>query len=204
MCIRDRKRLITGLIGSMWFGTRHIKNHVRTVFKDCVHGSSMQSNAILQNLHQAAMREGHLPKTFTIGADNTRKETKNQCTCWFIAWLLCALEGTPLWNIDVAFLLVGHTHNMLDRMFSRIAVALRGRDYFTVIGMLKIVQDILASELHDGHLAQVWDFKGLLADPELPCSDRGMHNLDPVHAFRFTRSDGIHMQWKQWYTDESW
>ena len=53
-------------------------------------------------------------------------------------------------------------------------------------------------------LAQVWDFKALLGDNRLPIQGRGMHNLDPVHAFRFTRSDGIYMQWKQWCTDESW
>ena len=73
--------LITGLLGSMWFGTRCIKNHVRTVFTDCTHGADMQSSAILQNLHQVAMREGHLPTTFIIGADNTRKETKLNLPC---------------------------------------------------------------------------------------------------------------------------
>ena len=157
----------------------------------------MQCSAILQNLHQVAMREGHLPETFIIGADNTRKETNNQFTCWFLVWLLCVLEGTPLWCIEVVFLLVGHAHNKLDRMCSRIAVSLRGQDYFTVPGMLKIVHDILTSELHDGHLAHVWDFKSLLVNPGVPpCNRRGMHNLDPCHAFRFTRSDGIHMQWK--------
>ena len=45
----------------------------------------------------------------------------------------------------------------------------------------------------------------MLYDPALPCFPRKMHNLDPAHAFRFTRSDdGIHMQWKQWCTDENW
>lgn len=200
----QEKRLITGLIGTMWFGTRYTTHHVRTVFDDCSHGSEMQCSAILQNLHEVAMREGHLPKAFTIGADNTRKETKNQICMWFLVWLLCALSDTPLWMIDVVFLLVGHTHNKLDRMFSRIAVALRGQDYYTVVGMLRKVRDMLMyCRLHDGHLAQVWRWKTLLADP-LPGSSRGMHNLDPAHAFRFTRNDGIYMQWKQWCTDESW
>ena len=63
------------------------------------------------------MREGHLPQVFVIGADNTRKETKNQYCMWFLAWLLCALRDTPLRSIEVVFLLVGHTHNKLDRLF---------------------------------------------------------------------------------------
>ena len=77
----------------------------------------MQSSSLLLNLHQTAMEEGHLPKHWSIGADNTRKETTNQTTMWMLVWLLCALEDTPLWMIDVVFLMVGHTHNKLDRFF---------------------------------------------------------------------------------------
>ena len=47
------------------------------------HGSEMQSSVILQNLHEVAMHEGHLPEELNIGADNTPKETKNQYTFWF-------------------------------------------------------------------------------------------------------------------------
>ena len=198
------KRLITGLIGSMWFGTRCTTHHVRTVFNDCSHGSEMQCSTILLNLHEVATREGHLPKVFIIGADNTRKETKNQYCMWFLAWLLCALSDTPLWSIEVVFLMVGHTHNKLDRMFSRISVALRGRDYFTVVAMLRKIREILRyCTLHAGHLAQVWRWKAIIENP-MPGGTRGMHNLDPAHAFKFTRDNGICMQWKQWCTDEAW
>ena len=55
-------RLVTGLIGSMWFGTRKVVNHVRTVFNDCRHGGEMQRSAILQNLHEVAMRDLALAK----------------------------------------------------------------------------------------------------------------------------------------------
>ncbi len=76
----------------MWFGTNQTTHHLRTVFSDCEHGSEMQSSTILQNRHRVAMEEGHLPEKFVIGADNTRKETKNQITMWFLVWLLCALD----------------------------------------------------------------------------------------------------------------
>ena len=87
------RRFITGLIGLMWFGTAQIMHHVRTVFNDCQHGSEMQSSTILQNLHKVAVGEGLLPEKLFIGADNTRKETKNQITMWFLVWLLCAFVG---------------------------------------------------------------------------------------------------------------
>ena len=200
----QEKRLIAGLIGSMWFGTSHTAHHVRTVFKDCEHGSEMQCSAILQNLHEVAMREGHLPEEFNVGADNTPKETKNQYTFWFLIWLLCALDGTPLRVITVVFLMVGHTHNKLDRLFSRIAVALRGKDYFTVEGMLRQVRETLRyTLLHSSHLAQVWRWKALTGD-DMPGGRYRLHNLAPAHAFRFSLDHGVWMQWKQWATEEMW
>ena len=78
------KRVITGLIGSMYFGTTQTTHHLRSCFKDQVMGAEMQSSTILQNLHSVAMAEGHLPEQFDIGADNTYKETKNQCTILFL------------------------------------------------------------------------------------------------------------------------
>ena len=200
----QEKRLVTGLIGSMWFGTRHTAHHVRTVFNDCSHGSEMQISAILQNLHEVAMGEGHLPEEFNIGADNTPKETNNQYTFWFLIWLLCALDDTPLRSICVLFLLVGHTHNKLDRLFSRISIALRGKDYFTVVGLLAQVRAVLKyTQLCSSHLGQTWQWKAL-AEGDMPGNKYVMHNLKPAHAFRFSRDNGVCMQWKQWSSDEAW
>ena len=50
---------------------------MRTTFGDCSHGSEMQCSAILENLCEVSVAEGHLPQEFTIAADNTRKETKH-------------------------------------------------------------------------------------------------------------------------------
>ena len=98
------KRLVTILIGPMWFGKTQTTHLVRIVFDDCQHGSGMQSNAHLHNLHQVAMEEERLPTHWPIGADNARKETNNQTTMWFLTFLRCALEGTPMWMIDVIVL----------------------------------------------------------------------------------------------------
>ena len=80
------QRLVTGLIGSMWFGPSRTSHHIRTVCDDCMHGAEMQSSSLLLNLHQVAMKEGHLPKHWSIGADNTRKETKNQSCGYSALW----------------------------------------------------------------------------------------------------------------------
>ena len=139
----NQRRLITGLIGSMWFGTRHTAHHVRAVVSDCMHGSEMQCCAALLNVHELAMREGHLPREFYIHADSTPTDSKQQIALWLFVLLLRALDDTPLAIINVVFLLVGHTHNKLDRLFSRISVALRVLDYFTVEGALRQVRETL-------------------------------------------------------------
>ena len=38
------RRLVTGLSGSMWFGSTQTTHHLRTVFDDCQHGAEMQSS----------------------------------------------------------------------------------------------------------------------------------------------------------------
>jgi len=71
----------------------------------------MQCTNILENLHTAALQEGHLPEIFHIAADNTPKETKNSTVMAFIIWLLSVLMHTCLFECHVHFLMVGHTHN---------------------------------------------------------------------------------------------
>ena len=87
----------------------------------------MQFSTLLLNLHEKATSENRLPVEWVIGGDNTVKETKNQWVCWSLIWLLCVLSETALWSVMLTFLLVGHTHDMADRLFSRVKVALRGR-----------------------------------------------------------------------------
>ena len=104
-------RLVCGLNGSVWAGTSKITHHLRTPFEDAPHGANMQSSSILLNVHQAALEEGYLPSVLHLGADNTPKETKNSTTLTFVVWLLCMLADTSLYECQIHFLLVGHTHN---------------------------------------------------------------------------------------------
>jgi hypothetical protein len=109
-----------------------------------------------------AMEEGHLPEELIIGTDNTPKETKNKFFCWFCMWILCVFSKTSLWGILLVCLLVGHTHDDIDRLFSRIKVALAGHDYFTVIEMLNLmVNGLPGFELHTSHLSRIWAWKDM-------------------------------------------
>ena len=75
----------------------------------------MQFSAMMLNLWEKACAEQQLPEEWVVGADNTPKETKNKFVMWGFMWLLCVLSDTHLSSIMACFLLVGHTHDKIDR-----------------------------------------------------------------------------------------
>ena len=108
------------LIGSWWSGLRRSSPiHIRSVFDDIPEtGSEMQFSAMMLNLWEKACAEQQLPEEWVVGADNTPKETKNKFVMWGFMWLLCVLSDTHMSSIMACFLLVGHTHDKIDRFFS--------------------------------------------------------------------------------------
>ena len=109
------------IIGSWFFGPmRSPPVSVRTVFQDIgLHGANMQASTLLLNLHDRVVQEGDIPEEWFINADSTSKENKNNCCIGFIIWLLINLDDTALWSVTLIFLIVGHTHNKLDRFFQQ-------------------------------------------------------------------------------------
>ena len=71
-------------------------------------------------------------------------------------------------------LLVGHTHNALDRFFSRLSVSLRGHDYYDLNEMWHIVFSALKGfDIKAAHLNTVWDWKAM----------EGTNNFTGFHRF---------------------
>ena len=106
---REGNRLQVSLIGSWWSGLSHSEPiHLRTLFDDVKEtGSEMQFSTLMLNLHEKVVAEQHLPEEWVIGADNTKKETKNNFVAWAVIWLLCVLADTSMWSVLMTYLLVG-------------------------------------------------------------------------------------------------
>lgn len=196
---KNGERIVTGIIGASWHGPLHTQHHIRTIFEDQPHGSESHCSALLMNVHEAALREQSLPEELVVGTDNTPKEGKNSIVLWFITWLLCALESTRLWSVVLTFLLVGHTHDSLDRFFSRFAVALAGHNYYTLPEMFEVARAGMPSfGFGVGHMTHQWGFKSL--KPLMP----EFRNLRTVHAINIFRRGGIWVKWKQYMTCDTW
>ena len=204
---KDQHRLVTGLVGSMWHGTPTIQHHVRTLFDDCGKGSQMQFSTILLNLLDVFATEQRMPEELYVGADNTYKETKNQYVLWAFVWFLCLCTklGLPLWKISLVFLMVGHTHDALDRFVSRVFMALRGRNWITPDDMLDLLnKHVLYTKIRSGHVRQVWAWK-LLANKQVNPCYREIQGLRHVHQIELSRTAaGIGIRWKQWMSDKVW
>jgi hypothetical protein len=101
------------------------------------------------------------------------------------------MKDTVLWGLLLVCLLVGHTHDDIDRMFSRIKVALAGHDYFTVIEMLNIMTAGLPGfNLKTSHLSKVWtwkDMKALGSPPPLVLAFACVHCGDLQSLSRMAR-----------------
>ena len=130
MCCADAMVLIANAFfnlesGLSWpsmvhyHGVEHSQVHIRTMFEDIEHGSEMQMSTFLFNFHESVLLEKRVPEELVLGADNTSKETKNKYGTWWCMWLLCLflVADVPLHSILMVFLLVGHTHDEIDRFF---------------------------------------------------------------------------------------
>ena len=199
---RQGDRVQVSVIGSWWSGlTCSSEINLRTVFEDCKHGADMQISTVMQSFHEKVIAEGHLPEEFFVGADNTPKETKNNPFCWWLIWLLCVLDGTCLWSCGMLFLIVGHTHDKIDRLFSRLRAAITGHDFDTVEKLVAILQQRMPGfDFDSSHLSRVWNWSSLKG-LDLPA----FKGLPRVHALNFFRSrGGIYVKWKQYLTSDDW
>ena len=54
-------------------------------------------------------------------------------------WLLASLDGTRLVELHLVFLMVGHTHDLVDAMFALVSAALKNKDCFSITELRDIL-----------------------------------------------------------------
>ena len=84
----------------------------------------MVSSILFSLMLQIRMKLKCLPAKLIIHADNTGAETKNTIVLFWAAWMLANAKSTALLEIEFVFLMVGHTHDLVDQFFSRVNRAL--------------------------------------------------------------------------------
>jgi hypothetical protein len=105
-------------------------------------------------IDQYVKRGGKLPKVLYLQLDNTTRQNKG---AYLMAWLALLVENGVFERIYVCFLPVGHTHEDIDQMFSRFAIALRGRDMRSRQEMAQVMRGAFVDREGNRVTVEHWD-----------------------------------------------
>ena len=174
-----------------------------TIFEDQVQGSDMISSLMVDVLLEAVGVLGQLPRRFVIQADNTAKETKNTITLSAAAWLMAQLQHTRLEQIEFCYLVVGHTHDLIDATFAFVSKAVCGHDVLSLPDFFSLLNRKMKNAPLWKHLRDVFAFKE--CQPAFLKSKTVKGITGPHHVrLSWGRDGSINVQSKQWLTSEEW
>jgi hypothetical protein len=148
-------------------------------------------------------KRGKLPRKLYLQMDNCVRENKNRYVLGYLSWLV--LRGV-FDEIELSFLPVGHTHEDIDQLFSRIAIAMRTRNICDRDDLFRCVKEAYQAfdmEVQCENIETIANIREFLI-PWLAeihgYSGRG------VHHFRFARDPiyGAYMLSKEWESDSEW
>lgn len=161
-----------GLYCDVWFGAHH------------KHDSNQVVSTLLYVIGDVLRRKGFLPPTLRIQADNCTRENKN-----IYMFALCAtLVGLGFFQeVELSFLIVGHTHEDIDQRFSCISNTLKRTDVDSLKEMLSLIERgtspteaFVSARL----LENVWDWKQFIT-PHLLTGSNSLVGITFPHHMRF-------------------
>lgn len=187
------KPLDTRLVGAHLPGRYFLGFWTYPFFTQGGSGSASILHRILQHVLD---KEGTLPRVFIVLMDNTCKENKNNQVIKYLAFLV---KVGVFDEVLVIFLLVGHTHSIIDQRFSVMTRELSVRDAATLIALIELVKKLkLGSEAASFNVytevEQALDWSWLLSD-QLTWHFQGFQTktIDgekhAVHAIRLSLDD---------------
>ena len=126
--------------------------------------------------------EGPLPPVLYVQLDNTSRENKNKFT---MAYFNMLVEKGIFKKIKIGFLLVGHTHDQIDQMFSRFSVKLNRQRAFRLDSLEEIILDSYTPKPEIIFVDEVADFKKFASDRDQPNPEQISKNvLETLYGIR--------------------
>ena len=114
-----------------------------------------------------------------VQLDNTARENKNSSVFGYLSMLV---HQGLFKKIKVNFLLVGHTHDHIDQMFSTFSKKLSRYDAFTLPIMSTLIQEAYTPKPEVVHLKDVYDFKRYAFGGNVKVFGQ-LHNISFNHVF---------------------
>ena len=86
---------------------------------------------------------GNLPQVLYLHLDNTSRENKNQIVFGYLNMLV---ELGIFHKVKVGFLLVGHTHDRIDQIFTRFVVTLGRNNVGSLPSLTEVIRNAYSPE----------------------------------------------------------
>ena len=104
---------------------------------------------------------GFWPEELHLTLDNTTGENKTQFMLSFCSWLV---KSGKVKRVRLVFLMVGHTHIIIDQIFGSITIGLRREELLTPVALMRNIDQTMAglpqySATPTIWLKSIWDFK---------------------------------------------
>ena len=96
-----------------------------------------------------------LPERLYLQLDNSAKDNKNQ---FLMAFLSMLIYGGVFKEIQVGFLLVGHTHEDIDAYFSHLSKTLKATNTYVVADLMKTFMKLQDMRFMPEFVQEVADF----------------------------------------------
>jgi hypothetical protein len=93
---------------------------------------------------------GNLPQVIYLQLDNTSHENKNQIVFGYLSMFV---QLRNFQKVKVGFLLVGHTHEHIDQMFSHFSVTLKKKNVGILPSLIECIKKSYISE-HGFHILE--------------------------------------------------
>ncbi|XP_071143255.1 uncharacterized protein [Mytilus edulis] len=158
------------------------------------HGSNLTVSTLMNILF---MMKDSLPEVLYLQMDNCGRENKNRYLMSFLAFLV---ELKVFRKIKLSFLMVGHTHEDIDQMFSRFSIWLNHNSCKTMDSLMNGFQNCYNPKPTSIKTCQVYNYSEWITPYLAPMSGHSRH-----HVYKFKLENGkTKMVFKEWTTTKAW
>ncbi|XP_063439429.1 uncharacterized protein LOC134720824 isoform X3 [Mytilus trossulus] len=138
-----------------------------------------------------------IPPVLYLQMDNCYRENKNRFVFGFLSLLV---ELGVFKKVKVSFLMVGHTHEDVDQVFSRFSSWLARQAVLTLPKLMRAFESCTTPNPVSVQTSKVWDTAGWISQYL-----NKMCNHSYPHIFKIIKKDEkTRLFYKKWSTDKTW
>ncbi|WAQ94150.1 hypothetical protein MAR_006621, partial [Mya arenaria] len=136
-----------------------------------------------------------LPEVLYLQLDNCPGANKNRFVIGFLALLV---QAGIFKKIKLSFLMVGHTHEDIDQLFSRFSTNVRDKMIMTLDSLMQCFERCYRPTPTAIRTTSVWNWSETM-------DINSIRNHSRPHLFKFVKDDnGTAIYFKKWSTDQEW